>query len=153
MSGIDMRGTEDMSEIGDMSEQKIDITPEWDDDLELGADGESSEDELFEHHKFEVDKGQSLLRLDKYLAINMRNTSRNRIQDAADEGSILVNGKPQKSSYKVKPFDSISIVMPYPKYENEIIAEDIPLDIVYEDDQVLVVNKAAGMVVHPGHGN
>ncbi len=153
MSGIDMRGTEEMSGIEDMSEQKIDINPEWDDDLELGAEGESSEDELFEHHKFEVDKGQSLLRLDKYLAINMRNTSRNRIQDAADEGSILVNGKPQKSSYKVKPFDSISIVMPYPKYESEIIAEDIPLDIVYEDDQVLVVNKAAGMVVHPGHGN
>lgn len=136
-----------------MSEQIVDKTPDWDDDLELGSDGESSEDELFEHHKFEVDKGQSLLRLDKYLAINMRNTSRNRIQDAADEGSILVNGKPQKSSYKVKPFDLISIVMPYPKYENEIIAEDIPLDIVYEDDQVLVVNKAPGMVVHPGHGN
>ncbi|MFI3292670.1 MAG: RluA family pseudouridine synthase [Rikenellaceae bacterium] len=137
-----------------MSEQIIDTTPEWDDDLEIGAEeGESSEDELFEHHKFEVDKGQSLIRLDKYLAINMRNTSRNRIQDAADEGSILVNGKPQKSSYKVKPLDSISIVMPYPKYENEIIAEDIPLDIVYEDDQVLVVNKAPGMVVHPGHGN
>ncbi|MFR9593911.1 MAG: S4 domain-containing protein, partial [Rikenellaceae bacterium] len=108
---------------------------------------------LFEHYKFEADKGQSLIRLDKFLAINMRNTSRNKIQDAADEGSILVNGKPQKSSYKVKPYDSISIVMSYPKYENEIIAEDIPLDIIYEDDQVLVVNKAPGMVVHPGHGN
>ncbi len=116
----------------------------------IDAEGE---DTLFEHHRFEVDKGQSQLRLDKYLAINMRNTSRSRIQDAADQGSILVNGTVQKSSYKVKPDDVITIVMPYPKYENEIIAEDIPLDIIYEDDQVLVINKPAGLVVHPGHGN
>ncbi|MFI3277297.1 MAG: RluA family pseudouridine synthase [Rikenellaceae bacterium] len=115
---------------------------------EQGADGE-----LYEHYRFEVDRGQSQIRLDKYLAINMRNTSRNRIQDAADTGSILVNGKAQKSSYKVKPGDVITIVMSYPKYENIIIAEDIPLDIRYEDDDLLVVNKPAGLVVHPGHGN
>ncbi|MFR9603447.1 MAG: RluA family pseudouridine synthase [Rikenellaceae bacterium] len=137
-------------------DQKVDNTPKWEDDELMDGDmGEesASEDGLFEHYKFEADKGQSPIRLDKYLAINMRNTSRNRIQDAADDGSILVNGKPQKSSYKVKPLDQISIVMPYPKYENKIIAEDIPLDIVYEDDEVLVINKAPGMVVHPGHGN
>ncbi|MFI3302679.1 MAG: RluA family pseudouridine synthase [Rikenellaceae bacterium] len=133
-----------------MTENIIENTPEWDDEL---MEDVQTEGGLFEHYKFEADKGQSLIRLDKFLAINMRNTSRNKIQDAADEGSILVNGKPQKSSYKVKPYDSISIVMSYPKYENEIIAEDIPLDIIYEDDQVLVVNKAPGMVVHPGHGN
>ncbi len=132
-----------------MTENIID-TPEWDDEL---MDDTQAEEGLFEHYKFEADRGQSPIRLDKFLSINMRNTSRNKIQDAADEGAILVNGKPQKSSYKVKPFDSISIVMSYPKYENEIIAEDIPLDIIYEDDQVLVVNKAPGMVVHPGHGN
>ncbi len=138
-----------------MSEQIIDNSQEWDDELEgeFLAEGTPSEDGLFEHYKFEADRGQSPIRLDKYLAINMRNTSRNRIQDAADDGSILVNGKPQKSSYKVKPFDSISIMMPYPKYENEIIAEDIPLNIIYEDDDLLLVNKEAGMVVHPGHGN
>ncbi len=113
-----------------------------------GEDGE-----LYEHYRFEVDRGQSQIRLDKYLAINMRNTSRNRIQDAADTGSILVNDKAQKSSYKVKPGDVITIVMSYPKYENIIIAEDIPLDIRYEDDDLLVVNKPAGLVVHPGHGN
>ncbi len=130
-----------------MSEQYIDT------DFDIEVEESTSEDGLFEHYKFEVDKGQSPIRIDKYLSINMRNTSRNKIQDAADEGSILVNGKSQKSSYKVRPGDVISIVMPYPKYENEIIAEDIPLDIVYEDDDVLVVNKEAGLVVHPGHGN
>ncbi len=114
---------------------------------------EEMDESLFEHHKFEVDSGQSAIRLDKYLVINMRNTSRSKIQSAADEESILVNGTPQKSSYKVRPGDIVTIVMPYPKYENEIIPEDIPLDIIYEDDQVLVINKAPGMVVHPGHGN
>ena len=83
----------------------------------------------------------------------MQRTSRNRIQQAADAGCILVNGSPVKSSYKVKPADVISIVMDRPRYENEIIAEDIPLDIVYEDEDLLVVNKPAGLVVHPGHGN
>lgn len=109
--------------------------------------------ELFEHFHFEVDKGQTLIRIDKYLVDRMEKTSRNRIQQAADAGCILVNGKSVKSSYKVKPGDVISIVMDRPRYELEIIAEDIPLDIVYEDDDVLVVNKPAGLVVHPGHGN
>lgn len=109
--------------------------------------------ELFEHFRFEADKGQQLIRVDKFLVDRMERTSRNRIQNAADAGCLLVNGKPTKSSYKVKPFDVVSIVMDRPRYEFEIVAQDIPLDIVYEDDTVLVVNKPAGMVVHPGHGN
>lgn len=109
--------------------------------------------ELFEHFRFVADKGQTLLRVDKFLVDRMEKTSRNRIQQAADAGCIIVNGKAVKSSYKVKPGDVVSIVMDRPRYEFEIIAEDIPLNIVYEDDQLLVVDKPAGLVVHPGHGN
>lgn len=109
--------------------------------------------ELFEHFRFIAEKGQQLLRVDKFLVLRMEKTSRNRIQQAADAGCIWVNGKPVKSSYKVKPDDEVVIVMDRPRYECEIIAEDIPLDIVYEDDALLVVNKPAGLVVHPGHGN
>ncbi|MFI3259071.1 MAG: RluA family pseudouridine synthase [Rikenellaceae bacterium] len=118
-------------------------------------DGSTQGDEgqMYEHFRFEVDSGQSPLRLDKYLAINMRNSSRSKIQSAADEGQLLVNGVAQKASYKVRPGDVVSIVMGRPKYNNEIIAEDIPLEIPYEDDDLLLVNKEAGMVVHPGHGN
>lgn len=109
--------------------------------------------ELYEHFRFEADKGQQLLRVDKFLAARMERTSRNRIQQAADAGFLLVGGKPVKPSYKVKPLDVVSIVMDRPRYDFEIVAEDIPLDIVYEDREVLVVNKPAGLVVHPGHGN
>lgn len=109
--------------------------------------------ELFEHFGFEVDKGQQLLRIDKFLVERMEKTSRNRIQQAADAGCIIVNGKPVKSSYKVKPGDQVSIVMDRPRYDFEIIPQDIPLDIVYEDEYLLVVNKQPGLVVHPGHGN
>ncbi|MFI3263987.1 MAG: RluA family pseudouridine synthase [Rikenellaceae bacterium] len=135
----------------------------WDEELDLEealeennvepVEGEAVEGGLYEHFHFVVDKGQKPIRLDKYLTPLMRNASRNRVQDAADNGRIVVNGKPQKSSYKIKPQDDISVLMDYPKYENEIIAEDIPLNIVYEDDDLLIVNKEAGMVVHPGHGN
>ncbi|MCM1519965.1 MAG: RluA family pseudouridine synthase [Lachnoclostridium sp.] len=109
--------------------------------------------ELYEHFRFVADKGQQLLRVDKFLVTRLEGSSRNRVQQAADAGCILVNGKPVKSNYRVKPLDVVSVVMDRPRYENEIIAEDIPLDIVYEDDYVLVVNKPAGLVVHPGHGN
>ncbi len=109
--------------------------------------------ELYEHFRFVADKGQALLRVDKFLVARMEKTSRNRIQQAADAGCIIVNGKAVKSNYKVKPADVVSIVMDRPRYELEIIPEDIPLDIVYEDADVLVVNKPAGLVVHPGHGN
>ncbi len=125
------------------------------DDIETqeGEMQEGEDGELYEHFRFEVDKGQSPLRLDKYLAINMRNSSRSKIQSAADAGQLLVNGVSQKASYKVRPGDVVTIVMSRPKYSNELIAEDIPLNIVYEDDDLLIVNKEAGMVVHPGHGN
>lgn len=117
------------------------------------AEEENSSDEMYEHFSVIVDKGQNPLRLDKYLSVRLEHCSRNRIQTAADSGNVLVNGKSAKSSYKVKPLDRISIVMPYPKREVEIIPENIPLNIVYEDDDLIMVNKAAGMVVHPGHGN
>lgn len=109
--------------------------------------------EMYEHFRFVADKGQQLLRVDKFLTDRMEKTSRNRIQQAADAGCVVVNGKPVKSSYKVKPGDVVSVVMDRPRYDFEIIAEDIPLDIVYEDSDLLVVNKPAGLVVHPGHGN
>lgn len=109
--------------------------------------------ELFEHFRYVVDPGQGLLRIDKYLSARIENASRTRVQTAAAAGNILVNEQPVKSNYKVKPNDVITIVMAYPPRELEIIPEDIPLNIVYEDDDVVVVNKTAGMVVHPGHGN
>ncbi|MDD7342080.1 MAG: RluA family pseudouridine synthase [Bacteroidales bacterium] len=109
--------------------------------------------DYWEHYHYVVEKGQVLLRIDKYLAERIKGTSRNRIQNAAEAQCIRVNGRPVKSNYRVHPDDVISIVMDRPRYENEIIAQDIPLDIVYEDSELLVVNKPAGMVVHPGHGN
>lgn len=109
--------------------------------------------ELYEHFRFVADKGQALLRVDKFLTERLQNSSRNRVQQAADAGCILVNGRPVKSNYRVKPLDVVTVVMARPRYENEVLPEPIPLDIVYEDDTVLVVNKPAGLVVHPGHGN
>lgn len=109
--------------------------------------------ELFEHFRFVADKGQALLRVDKFLVERLQKSSRNRVQQAAEAGCILVNGKPVKSNYRVKPLDVVQVVMDRPRYDFEVIAQNIPLDIVYEDDYVLVVNKPAGMVVHPGHGN
>ncbi len=109
--------------------------------------------ELFEHYHFEADKGQSKLRLDKFLVNKLESTSRSRIQSAALAGNILVNNIAVKPNYKVKPLDVVSIVLPQPPRKLKLIPEDIPLDIVYEDDSLLVVNKKPGMVVHPGHGN
>lgn len=109
--------------------------------------------ELYEHFRFEADKGQTLLRVDKFLVERLQKSSRNRIQQAAEAGCIIVNGKPVKSNYRVKPLDVVQVVMDRPRYEFEIVAQDIPLNIVYEDPYVLVVDKPAGMVVHPGHGN
>ncbi len=109
--------------------------------------------ELYEHHRFVVDRGQGLLRIDKYLHSRMEGTSRNKLQNAAKAGNILVNGEAARQNYKVKPGDEISIVMAYPPREIELIPENIPLDIVYEDTELVIVNKAPGMVVHPGYGN
>ena len=130
-----------------------DLTEPLTDDILLPDTDEEQQDEMYEHFSLTVDKGQALLRIDKFLTNRMEGASRNRIQTAADAGNILVNGKPVKSSYKVKPLDRISIVMPYPVREVEIIPENIPLDIPYEDEDIIIVNKPAGMVVHPGHGN
>ncbi len=113
----------------------------------------TDQQELFEHFRYTCDPGQSLLRIDRYITDRIENTSRSRIQNAADAGCLLVNGKPVKSSYKVKPGDIIQIVLPTPPREIELIPQDIPLDIVYEDEDVIVVNKEPGMVVHPAYGN
>lgn len=117
------------------------------------ADSASEEQELYEHHRIKCDPNQSLIRLDKFLFDRLANTSRNRVQVAARAGNVLVNGKVAKPSQKVKPGDEISIVLPYPQRELEILPEDIPLDVLYEDDDILVLDKQAGLVVHPGHGN
>ena len=108
---------------------------------------------LYEHFRVVVDKGQEMMRVDKYLFDRLTNASRNRIQKAADAGFVMANGKAVKSSYKVKPLDVITVMMDRPRYDNEVIPEDIPLDVVYEDRYLMVVNKPAGLVVHPGHGN
>lgn len=134
-----------------MTNEEI-IEQEYDEELSDELAGNDSQ-ELWEHYRFVAEKGQTLLRVDKFLVSHIDKTSRNRIQQAAEAGCILVNGNPVKSNYRVKPFDVVSLVMDRPRYELEIIPEDIPLDIVYEDDALLVVNKPAGLVVHPGHGN
>ena len=114
---------------------------------------EEDDNKLYEHFSITVDKGQSLLRIDKFLMVRIENATRNKIQQAAENGNILVNNEPIKSNYKVKPGDLIQVMLSTPPRENDVIAENIPLNIVYEDDQIAVVDKAPGMVVHPGHGN
>jgi 23S rRNA pseudouridine1911/1915/1917 synthase len=114
---------------------------------------EAGEQDLYEHLRIVVDKGQSLLRLDKFLMIRIENASRNRIQNSIEAGNVLVNDKTAKASYKVKPHDIISVVLPHPPRDTEVYPENIPLDFVYEDDDVIIINKAAGMVVHPGFNN
>lgn len=125
-----------------------DDTEEDDDLLE---DDES--DQLYEHYRITADRGQKPMRVDLFIIDHLSNISRNRIQRAADAGFILCNDRPVKRSYKVKPFDVIRIMLDRPHYDNAILPEDIKIDIVYEDDDVIVVNKQAGLVVHPGHGN
>ena len=114
---------------------------------------EQEEQDLYEHLRILVDKGQSLLRIDKFLMHRIENASRNRIQNAIEQGNVLVNDKTVKASYKVNPLDVISVVLPHPPRDTEVYPEELPLNIVYEDDDVLVVNKEAGMVVHPGYNN
>jgi 23S rRNA pseudouridine1911/1915/1917 synthase len=116
-------------------------------------DDESAETELYEHHRIIADRGQGLLRIDKFLMARIENASRNKIQQAAKAGNILVNNKPVKQNYRIKPCDVVSVVMTHPPRINELLAQEIPLDILYEDQHLIVINKKAGMVVHPGHGN
>ncbi len=113
----------------------------------------SPTEELYEHWRMVVDQGQSPVRIDKYLMDHMRDTSRNRIQKAAEAGCIQADGKPVKSNYKVKGGEAITLMLSRPKRDWEIVAEDIPLNVVYEDEDLMVINKPAGMVVHPGCGN
>lgn len=113
----------------------------------------SNEDDLFEHYRFIASPGQEPLRIDKYLMNYVENATRNKIQQAAKDGQIWVNNQIVKANYKVKPHDIIRVLLTHPPHENTIIPQNIPLDIVYEDDDVIVVNKKPGMVVHPGHGN
>jgi 23S rRNA pseudouridine1911/1915/1917 synthase len=123
-------------------EERADLLPE-----------EDEQQEMYEHFRLEADRGQSPLRIDKYLADHLQDTSRHRVQLAIDAEYVRVNGQVVKASYKVRPLDVITLVMPYQRRGVEIKPEPIPLDIVYEDDDLLVVNKPAGLVVHPGHGN
>lgn len=109
--------------------------------------------ELFEHFRLEVDAGQAPVRIDRYMSEHMEDTSRSRVQQAIKEGYVTVNGEPAKANYAVRPGDLISFSMPYRRRGLEIVPQDIPLNIVYEDEDVLVVDKPAGMVVHPGHGH
>lgn len=138
-----------------------------DDDIrDYPADGHAADDghvvddsaddevrEMFEHFRFEIDRGQAPMRVDKYLALHMEGTSRHRIQLAIKEEYIKVNGKTARASCIVRPGDTVTFVMPYQRRGVEILPENIPLDIVYEDDDLMVIDKPAGMVVHPGHGN
>ena len=112
-----------------------------------------SSDILYEHYAFIADPGQSPLRVDKFLMARVENVTRNKIQKAAKAGSILVDGNEVKSNYKVKGGDEVKVLFSHPPYENLLVPEDIPLNIIYEDDILVVVNKSAGLVVHPGHGN
>ncbi|MBI3142308.1 MAG: RluA family pseudouridine synthase [Bacteroidetes bacterium] len=112
-----------------------------------------SDDEFFEHYKVVADEEQRLLRIDKFLTNRLKNASRNRIQNAARSGFIRVNGAPVKPNYRVRGGDAVSVVLPHPPRNKELIPEDLSLDFVYEDDHLVVVNKPPGMVVHPGFGN
>lgn len=116
-------------------------------------DEESEQEELYEHHRFVADKGQELLRIDKFLMDRLANATRNKVQIAAHAGNVHVNGSPVKPNYRVKPKDEVTIVLAYPPRDKTIHPEDIPLDILYEDDDVVVINKQPDLVVHPGHGN
>lgn len=116
-------------------------------------DSQDEEQPLYEHHNIKIDKGQALIRIDKFLMARLSNATRTRIQNACEAGFVLVNGKPAKSSYKIKPGDEISIVLATPPRIIEVKPENIPIDIVYEDEYIVVVNKKPGMVVHPGYGN
>jgi 23S rRNA pseudouridine1911/1915/1917 synthase len=114
---------------------------------------QDEQSEMYEHFRIVVDKGQALLRIDKFLTARIENASRTKVQNAAEAGNIIVNGKPVKPNYKIKPCDIITVLLPHPPREVELIPENIPLDIVFEDDDLIIVNKPAGMVVHPGFGN
>lgn len=123
------------------------------DDIYIDDPDASDDAELFEHYRIEADKGQAQIRVDKYLMDRLPNASRNKIQSGIESEAIQVNGKPTKSSYKIKPGDVVTVSLPHPPREDVVIPQDIPLNIIYEDEDLLVVNKEPGMVVHPAYGN
>ncbi|GGK75521.1 RluA family pseudouridine synthase [Rufibacter glacialis] len=123
----------------------------FEEELEDLASADS--DELFEHHRIQVDKGQALLRLDKFLMDRLPNVTRNKLQEAIKAESVRVNAQPTKASYKVKPFDVITVTLATPPRETDVVPEDIPLNIIYEDEELMMINKPAGMVVHPAYNN
>lgn len=125
------------------------------DSVELPDDELESEDipQLYEHHNIKVEKGQVSIRIDKFILTRIANSTRTKIQNNCDAGNILVNGKPVKSNYKIKPFDEISIQLSVPPRTVEVLPENIPIDIVFEDDYLAIINKKPGMVVHPAYGN
>ncbi len=134
--------------------------PSLADDIDLAdasfdalADGDEEQGQLYEHFRIEVDRGQVPVRVDKFMSEKLQHSSRNRIQKAADAGFVMVNDKPVKSNYKVRPGDIVTLMLDRPHYDSTIEAEDIPLDVEYEDDDLMVINKPAGLVVHPGCGN
>lgn len=135
-----------------MTDQNYDLE-ELDDELADDIPSAAADGEVYEHYRFVADPKQGLLRIDKFIVNRVEHASRTKVQEAAEAGNIRVNDKPVKANYRVKPGDVVTIVMSYPPREIEIIPQDIPLDIVYEDDALLVVNKRPGMVVHPGYGN
>lgn len=140
-----------------MSNEEFNEFDEFDEIDEFDDTAESAttdnQNELYEHHSFKIDKGQSVLRIDKFLQIKLEHASRTKIQAAAEAGYIVVNGKPVKSNYRVKPGDFVQLMLAYPPSEFKIIPEDIPLDVVYEDDSFIIVNKQVGLVVHPSYGH
>ncbi|MHA8066188.1 RluA family pseudouridine synthase [Aquirufa sp. ROCK2-A2] len=121
--------------------------------IENEIDPIESEDDLFEHFNFIVDKGQQLVRIDKYLQLKISNSSRSKIQAGIESGSVKINGSLVKSNYRVKPFDEISVSFAHPPRDTDVLPENIPLDILFEDNEIIIINKKAGMVVHPAHGN
>lgn len=135
----------------DMSIEELDR--DFEEEISYTDDDDAGDSGMFEHFRFNVDKGQSLIRIDKYITEHMEKTSRNRIQLAIEAGYVRVNEKIIKANYKVKPLDIITIRLPYQRRGTDVVPEDIPLDIVYEDDDILIINKPAGLVVHPGHGH
>lgn len=146
----------DITEKEDLLDNEAESEELLDDEDIMGEDGETTSGEggeTYEHYRFTADKKQGLLRIDKFIVNRIEHASRTKVQEAADAGNILVNGNPVKANYRVKPGDVVTIVMSYPPREIEITPEDIPLDIVYEDDDVILVNKKPGMCVHPGYGN
>lgn len=132
----------------DDTPEKLPETPYISDD---GDDDDG--DGLYEHWRLVADKGQQPLRIDKFITNLIHDTSRNRIQTAADAGCIFANGKPVKANYRVKPGDVVTLMLDRPKHETAITAENIPIDVVYEDEALMVIDKPAGLVVHPGCGN